>query len=269
MARKYVRDNRGRFASVGATSRGGRLRTAAGNKRASQTRRINAKPANTIAKPKGLQPGTIKPRARRSAATSTLRPGELMNANARPVNTVGKFRKGVDIYTGKRAGSSLQNISDASRFLASKGVKPQAMSRDSLQYSMGAIASASPGIKEVQINARNKWWADPKKSAIEQRKIGQFSTSDPRGVLFHELGHVKHVHASFSSGAWDNDRQRSIARRVSKYATTNKREFVAETYAGIKTGRRYDYQVMRAYREAQGLSTLPPARRRSRIRRKP
>lgn len=42
MARRYTRDNRGRFASAGgggATARGGRLRTAAGNKRATQTMR--------------------------------------------------------------------------------------------------------------------------------------------------------------------------------------------------------------------------------------
>ena len=39
MARKYTRDNRGRFASSGsgATARGGRLRTASGNKRKTQT----------------------------------------------------------------------------------------------------------------------------------------------------------------------------------------------------------------------------------------
>lgn len=39
MARKYSRDNRGRFASGGggSTARGGRLRTAGGNKRATQT----------------------------------------------------------------------------------------------------------------------------------------------------------------------------------------------------------------------------------------
>ncbi len=36
MARRYTRDNRGRFSSTGATARGGRLRTAAGNKRATQ-----------------------------------------------------------------------------------------------------------------------------------------------------------------------------------------------------------------------------------------
>lgn len=38
--RVYVRDNRGRFASTGATARGGRLRTAAGNKRATQTEHL-------------------------------------------------------------------------------------------------------------------------------------------------------------------------------------------------------------------------------------
>ena len=60
MARRYSRDNRGRFASggssgggggkVGATARGGRLRTAAGNKRATQTTKAAAaKPSGTVA----------------------------------------------------------------------------------------------------------------------------------------------------------------------------------------------------------------------------
>lgn len=43
MARKYARDNRGRFASKGgggATARGGRLKTASGNKRATQTMQV-------------------------------------------------------------------------------------------------------------------------------------------------------------------------------------------------------------------------------------
>lgn len=61
MARKYTRDNRGRFASVGATARGGRLRTASGGKRAAQTERLaGAKPKSTIGKPKGLRPGAVK-----------------------------------------------------------------------------------------------------------------------------------------------------------------------------------------------------------------
>ena len=60
MARRYSRDNRGRFAGggsssggggkVGATARGGRLRTAAGNKRKTQTTKAAAaNPSGTVA----------------------------------------------------------------------------------------------------------------------------------------------------------------------------------------------------------------------------
>lgn len=66
--RKYARDNRGRFASVGATARGGRLRTAAGNKRATVTVKAKGGGKGTIAKPKGLKPGTIKPKQSAPAA---------------------------------------------------------------------------------------------------------------------------------------------------------------------------------------------------------
>ena len=60
--RRYARDNRGRFASTGATARGGRLKTAGGNKRATVT--VNAKGGSkgTIGKPRGLKPGTLKPK---------------------------------------------------------------------------------------------------------------------------------------------------------------------------------------------------------------
>lgn len=63
--RKYARDNQGRFASTGtgATARGGRLKTASGNKRKTQTMQSAAAPKGTIGKPKGLKPGTIKAKA--------------------------------------------------------------------------------------------------------------------------------------------------------------------------------------------------------------
>ena len=53
--RKYVRDNRGRFATTGATARGGRLKTASGKKRAVQTvkAKTGGKPAGALkAKPR-------------------------------------------------------------------------------------------------------------------------------------------------------------------------------------------------------------------------
>jgi len=95
MARRYSRDNRGRFASggssgggggkVGATARGGRLRTAAGNKRATQT---------TGAGPRtGAQSG-IKRRTARAAASKNTTPNRtgqsktLNKFNSRPVGTM-------------------------------------------------------------------------------------------------------------------------------------------------------------------------------------
>ena len=60
--RKYARDNRGRFASVGATARGGRLRTAGGSNRATVTVKAKGGGKGTISKPKGLKPGAIKPK---------------------------------------------------------------------------------------------------------------------------------------------------------------------------------------------------------------
>lgn len=69
--RKYTRDNNGRFASTGtgATARGGRLKTAAGNKRKTQTAKMTgSKTASTVAKPKSLNAGTLKPKAATAAA---------------------------------------------------------------------------------------------------------------------------------------------------------------------------------------------------------
>jgi colicin import membrane protein len=75
MARRYVRDNRGRFASVGATARGGRLKTAGGSKRQTQTMQASAAPKGTISKPAGLKPGAIKPKvsSARQEATNRLK----------------------------------------------------------------------------------------------------------------------------------------------------------------------------------------------------
>jgi hypothetical protein len=87
MARRYSRDNRGRFASggsssggggkVGATARGGRLRTAAGNKRARQTTKAAAaKPSGTVAAQVKRNPaasGTVGKQAKPQSQVSSAR----------------------------------------------------------------------------------------------------------------------------------------------------------------------------------------------------
>jgi len=64
--RKYVRDTIGRFATTGATARGGRLKTKSGKKRATQTvkAKTGGKPAGAIKGKIKRDPGAAKPAAR-------------------------------------------------------------------------------------------------------------------------------------------------------------------------------------------------------------
>lgn len=82
MARKYARDNRGRFASVGATARGGRLRTASGGKRATVTMKAQG-PGGRISKPRGLKPNPSRPKG-----------GELAPRQAQPTRPPAASRPG-------------------------------------------------------------------------------------------------------------------------------------------------------------------------------
>lgn len=93
MARRYVRDNRGRFASkgAGATARGGRLKTAGGSKRQTQTMKAGgAKPAGAIkgkvkrdpaAATRVGQSGAAKPRAGLAAKSSARQRGDTASVN--------------------------------------------------------------------------------------------------------------------------------------------------------------------------------------------
>lgn len=113
MARKYARDNRGRFApkGAGATARGGRLKTASGNKRETQKiaalsgDRMSSVPKGTVGRtrkqreitmidrPQGQRPGYNAGRAQQQgliAARKAAKPvaSKRIKANA-PANTLG------------------------------------------------------------------------------------------------------------------------------------------------------------------------------------
>lgn len=78
MARRYARDNRGRFSSTGATARGGRLRTASGGKRATVTAKASGPAAKgTISKAKRSKPSVannIRPTGRPSKPANKISP---------------------------------------------------------------------------------------------------------------------------------------------------------------------------------------------------
>ena len=116
MARKYSRDNAGRFASggTGATARGGRLKTASGGKRATQTSQIAAAPkAGTVAKPKGLKQGAVTARVRAKVSKATVKPVALTKENiqnrvTRRSANQKNYSKGIKIASAKKQSNFLE-----------------------------------------------------------------------------------------------------------------------------------------------------------------
>ena len=250
MARKYTRDNRGRFASggSGATARGGRLRTASGNKRKTQT--MTVKNQRTVVLRKQDKP--------KSAATSRLRPGEFMNANAFPANAIAKSvanKKPTGYSTNKKA-----NIALAKSQVAKFAPGVEILTKSS-RTSRSIMETGSKGGKPfVRINTGSAYWDNPKKVGKELRASGFHSTGRAGGVVHHEIGHLKTPNPKSPK-----DGYYTASTKVGRYAGFTRHEFVAETYAGLKTGRKYTPDVMGTYREAQGKTAKPAARRRSRL----
>jgi len=123
--RKYSRDNNGRFASTGtgATARGGRLLTAKGNKRKTQT--ITAKgQKGVLAKPKGLKPGAIKPKAAAAAKLGgRLNPAKkaFRAADKKFLSTIQK-EKGIS-KAASNARRDAKSSSDFTKTPTAKGAK--------------------------------------------------------------------------------------------------------------------------------------------------
>ena len=310
---RLTRDNAGRITSVGgdgATARGGRIRTAAGNLRATTTAKIGrTKASGTVAKPRGLKAdknaavklatnqrlraraaargidmakvqtsktsvrakqggGTaarIQPAAK-PARVSAAKPKELnaqdkkplanrvlIRGNFRPQNVMANPAPDKTIYYKNQKGKNIAALEDIAK---KAGANTQVVTKRKQKL---AIAMASKAMNLVRLNKASDFYANPRQLMRAQRRMGQLSTTDPRGIAFHELGHLRQKKKSeniFTQREFSSPRNARLAGRVSEYAKTNANEFAAETYAGLKTGRRYDSQVMRAYREEMGLRPL-------------
>jgi hypothetical protein len=183
---------------------------------------------------------------------------------ARPGKGENPFVRGGDPSTDDRT-SRLANVKIAVKMTQRQGV-------DAIAYSGNQKTQArTRGARQVEINRASRGWQNPAKTAITERRSGFWSSSSPAAVVFHELGHVRDKAAAkrstrygelWSLATRESDKNKQfergvqmsrLARRVSRYATYSPSEFIAETYAGRRTGRKYDHQVMRAYREAMGL----------------
>jgi len=264
----------------------------------------DVQPAGTVGKPKGLKPDRnakvkaetnqrlrARAAARKEAAAQvappTVRQGrERVRGNFRPQNTMAKPRVGEKSPFVTGAGTEgdnrtarLANVKAAKAWYEARGVKTSVYSGNAKTQ-----AQALNGKSEVKLNRAGASWQDPRATAIQERRSGFWATSSPMGVLYHERGHMRDTNAARRNTrfgeSWSKannettmDRQlergyeiQRLARRVSRYATYSPSEFVAETYAGRMTGRRYDHRVMNAYAETMGRK---PRSVRSQLKRKP
>ena len=90
--RRYARDSRGRFASVGATARGGRIAKASG-KRATVTAKATGGGKGAISKPRGLKPGAIKPKAQLTPKQKPVGWAQNQKARADRVEFAGERKR--------------------------------------------------------------------------------------------------------------------------------------------------------------------------------
>jgi hypothetical protein len=107
-------------------------------------------------------------------------------------------------------------------------------------------------------------WTKIESESTRAYKLKWWSTPDPEHVFRHEMGHYLHDQKAPAPSkraaetfvykgvkqttTWKDPRHKSIALRVSEYGSINPKEFVAETYAGLRYGMEYDEEIMDLYR---------------------
>jgi hypothetical protein len=221
------------------------------------------------------------------ATGQRIRPGEFVRANLRPRNVMAKPVKGEDPF-GMKNQTKSRNIEIARIRLAKEGYVSgvysegdrkrrkggqslaKTLSSAPLYNSEGRVSFNEPEVRSIHLNKAANYWRNPTMEQRRLRSSGWTSSSSPVHVLLHEVGHMRDLKMGKRGGGvdpWFNqygtnkNTKKGLAKRVSGYAAQSPDEFVAETYAGRRTGRKYDYQVMSAYRETKGLNPNPIVRK--------
>jgi hypothetical protein len=136
---------------------------------------------------------------------------------------------------------------------------------DIIKRSLGDKAASvtaiySPETRKIYLNDKHEFYTNPKSYQQKYFESGFHSSADPNHIINHEIAHAKHHRIvggdadTFTYGKWTklSPSQKAVARQVGEYASTDRLEFVAETYSGLKAGKKYSESVMRQYREFEG-----------------
>jgi hypothetical protein len=183
----------------------------------------------------------------------------LVKANARPENLFSRATKSTPGYgTDAKA-----NVANARKTAEAAGAKTAVKSNKRSSVVAG-VSSKTPN--QVDFNASHPSWANPRQSAIKDRRRNLFSTAKAGHTVQHELGHIRHSPMKMANNFETQLRKKGqlyadadkivgtqrLARRVSQYARTSPAEFTAETKAALSLGKKYDNKVMGLYREITG-----------------
>lgn len=97
------------------------------------------------------------------------------------------------------------------------------------------------------------------KQYLENKLVNKNSTAHPLHIIYHELGHHQHsqLNSKLYKKAYDckfcNDIATIIDKQVSNYAATEPCEFIAETFAGLMSGKQYGDDIIKMYTEYGGI----------------
>lgn len=123
------------------------------------------------------------------------------------------------------------------------------------------------GTHQVAINLNCQAWSSKREmqgAMTRDAAVGFHPVPNYESIIVHEYGHVLHYTKTGGDLAVIRDNVRwgqshdgvrldiGVARQVSRYATSNPMEFVAETFTGMVYGKTYSPEVMKMYRALKG-----------------
>ena len=153
---------------------------------------------------------------------------------------------------------------DAARLARSLGAKVVVLDRKAADKYLGKRVPNVPAAYEavsdtIWINPFATTWSDPAE-LTRMRETGWWVGDSYADVVHHELGHRAHRHAlgladyAAMTGLPVRDSLReAIVRHVSRYAATQRKEFVAEVYAMLRAGRTLPEEILEYYDKLGGV----------------
>jgi hypothetical protein len=156
-----------------------------------------------------------------------------------------KKKTSIDSKPKKTFGTNKkENIETVKSLIADEGFNATDVVRSGRKIDKGTAAIYNNQTGEIFVNPSATYWKNPVEASAAAFRSGKLSTDDPMGVVYHEIAHGKfNVQDNFMSL-----KHQQSAGKVSAYAKRNAKEFVSETYAGLKTGKKYDDEIMTMFK---------------------